>query len=332
MLNRTIALSAIMIQTCGSSAAADAKPVFTTFIVGDVQTIPTAINKSGDIAGTFTQSDGTVSGFIVESGGLRRKFFHPGQSLLLAFDINDNGLITGFWQDASGQQRCFVRTKKNKFRDCGPAFSTGFAINNDGIVTGTWEDAQDKQHGFIDDNGVVQQFDVDGADETSPQDINDAGLVTGHWGDSEHKIRGFVGDPSSLSFVSFAVNKAKATLPTRINAAGAVAGFYVKSDDSIGSFLRDPATGAIKTFDPAGANSSEPDGINKNGVIAGDWVDSLGLEQGYVSRAGSRPRAINVPQSSQTFPEAINDSGKITGWTESTKCNGAATCGFLHTP
>src|SRR5690348_15586075 len=82
VLRWAVAFSAITIGICGADAPAEAKPAFTTFIVGDVQTTPTAINKSGDIAGTFTQSDGTVSGFIVESGGLTRKFFHPGQSLL----------------------------------------------------------------------------------------------------------------------------------------------------------------------------------------------------------------------------------------------------------
>jgi len=85
----------------GVAGPAHAKATFTTFIVGSSSTIPSAIDRDGDIAGTYFDNDGTEGGFVRDGVTGDRVKFQFNDQRTSAFDIDDSETITGSWEDAN---------------------------------------------------------------------------------------------------------------------------------------------------------------------------------------------------------------------------------------
>jgi hypothetical protein len=118
----------------------DTAGVFTTIdVAGSVSTGPEAINASGEITGTWTDSDGANHGFI-DMAGTITTFDVPGAVITEPLAINDDGVITGF-----------------------------YSLTN----------PAEEQHGFIYNGRTISTFDVPGAFATVPVGINDSGEITG---------------------------------------------------------------------------------------------------------------------------------------------------------
>lgn len=66
------------------------------------------------------------------------------------------------------------------------------------------------------------------------------------------------------------------------------------------------------SFDPPGSTATNADGINNNGDVVGWYMDSSGVQHGYVLRAGNYT-TIDYPGASATIARAINDQGDIVG-------------------
>src|SRR5690349_2112659 len=80
--------------------AAPIKTIFPTFTTIDVPgagvTGISAINKVGDMVGSFGQSNsGPISGFLYRSGTFTY-FDYPGETVTVSNGINDVGLISGY--------------------------------------------------------------------------------------------------------------------------------------------------------------------------------------------------------------------------------------------
>jgi hypothetical protein len=66
--------------------------------------------------------------------------------------INNEGAITGYYEDSSGVARGFVRSAKGSSTSFDVPGSTGTfpgSINRDGTVTGWYTDADGNYHGFV---------------------------------------------------------------------------------------------------------------------------------------------------------------------------------------
>lgn len=74
-------------------------------------TFPQAINAAGVIAGFYRTWSGEVHGFLLNVGQVKR-IDVPGAVNTAIYGINEDGLMVGAWQDASGVIRGFIRIPK----------------------------------------------------------------------------------------------------------------------------------------------------------------------------------------------------------------------------
>ena len=332
-LLRGCAMSSLILVLCAVSVPAHARATITRFFVGTAVTLPFAINKNGDIAGTYHDSDGEEGGFLRDgtTGGLTR--FSVGGHPTNAVGIDDVGVIIGTWKDSTGNGHCYWRNPiDTRKKPCGPAgaeSTTAVAISKFGVAGTFLNPGDDNDHGFIDDlEGNVVTFDAPGATDTGVGDINDNGDVVGSWTNADGGFHGYIRDPSGNS-TEFDIPNSLNTFASRINNAGTIIGDFVDTNFVQHCFV---LSANLATFTPSGAQTCASVGINKRGAIAGQWTDDLGLQQGYERTANGILKTLNVPRASQTLPEAINDAGVITGGIESSKCNGPSSCAFIRTP
>ena len=103
-----------------SLCAGAQKSAFTPFDPpGSIATSPNSINRSGAIAGFYSDGN-TYHGFLRSRYGKFTTFDPPGSTDTYPASINDAGAITGSYADASGVTHGFLRsattTKKSQQR------------------------------------------------------------------------------------------------------------------------------------------------------------------------------------------------------------------------
>ncbi|WP_407179667.1 FG-GAP-like repeat-containing protein [Bradyrhizobium sp. STM 3562] len=128
-----------------------------------VGTLPVEISASGEVAGTYWDSNGTPHGFIY-----------------------NNRVFTNFSDPAAGG----VNTLGT--------YVAG--INASGVVAGTYYDSSGVSHGFTYSNGVFTNFDAPNASSlfgTTVWGINDAGQVVGSYEDGNDLQHGFIATPTT---------------------------------------------------------------------------------------------------------------------------------------
>lgn len=302
----------------GSLSAADARPHYTTFLIGGVSAYPLAVNANGYIAG-FSG----VNGFLRAPDGTAVTFDPDGAQSVQAWGLNNSNEITGYYQTSI--QHGFVRTADGTITTFDPEGSTttyALGINDQGAVTGFWFDSGGKGHGFIRAaDGSITSFDAPGATFTGSTSINSKGAVTGWWNPG---IQGFVRTAGGR-FTSFDCPGASMTIGTGIDRAGAIAG-YCFFNDGFHGFLRS-ADGTITTFDPPDNRyGTQTQGINDRGAITGTYRDAKGQTRGFVRSHAGTIVEFHL-RGYVTQPTAINDAGAIVGSAYKHRIN----YGFLRT-
>lgn len=202
----------------------------------------------------------------------------------------------------------------------GGSFDGTFAIgiNNGGTITGIYIDANTLYHGFLRSPGG----------KFSSLDAPGVGTSVGT------RFRPSAGGlPSGANINAHSIN---------INDRGTVTGNYIDVNNVSHGFLRNPKSDFI-TFDAPGARSaagtfdgSFPSGINKGGAITGNFIDSNGLNHGFLREATGEFTTFDVPGAGTaagsgfgTFPVSINDEGTIAGhYTDTNIVNH----GFVRSP
>jgi len=158
-------------------------------------------------------------------------------------------------------------------------------------------------------------FDCPGVGSAQPIALNDNGVIAGHCG-----LYGFI-RAADASIVTFSVSGADMTYVSGINGNGDVVGTYTFSGGTAQGYLR-AADGTVTILDELYATA-----INDSGVITGVTKN----EQGFVRDVDGTTTTFAVPNASQTYPEAINSSGEITGHAALNECCGILR-GFVRTP
>jgi hypothetical protein len=234
----------------------------------------------------------------------------------VAFSINLEGVVAGYYADANGTNHGFVSHPpytQSTFTTFDPPGATEtivseFSLSDLGAVTGYYRDANIVWHGFVSYPPYTRfrTFDAPGAcssgpacatNGTFPQGINLFGVITGTYWDPQGQGHGFVSFApyTKTTFTSFDPPGSVETVPSSINAEGVVAGYFYDASIVGHGFVSYPPYTRFTTFDAPGACSSDsnaacngngtfPYGINVEGVFTGFASDTSGNRHGFVAR------------------------------------------------
>ena len=235
------------------------------------------INSAGEIAGFYTDENNVYHGFVRYGDGKIETFNVPqastlpnfapqGTQVALESGLNNDGAITGWYNDANQAVHGYVRAPDGTitlFDDpvggTGPFQGTyGGSINSEGAIAGGAIDGNYVDHGFFrDPDGRLKTFeaphsgDVPGTFQgTFGVGINSAGTIAAYVTDPSDVSLGAVRDPDG-NFISFEVKSAAAlsagqgTTPQGINAAGLVPGYYTDNNNVNHGFVWLPPGAAL---------------------------------------------------------------------------------------
>jgi hypothetical protein len=176
-------------------------------------TLALSINTGGAIAGYYgdngsphpvyhgfvRSADGTVTSFDASGAGTSENNVYVQGTFALS--INDDGVITGYYVDASDGYHGFVRSADGTITTLdapgagmGTSSLTGYplgtkalSINDDGMIAGYYIDPNEVYHGFmVSTSGTITTFNAPGASTTEatgtfPTSINDNGVIVGYY-------------------------------------------------------------------------------------------------------------------------------------------------------
>ena len=290
-------------------------------------------------------------------------FTGPGGTDAYPQAINNNGLVVGYYLDASGNQHGFLRAPDGAITTIdvpGAAVTAPASISSTGWIAGSYNTVCcQPQRGFrlAPDGKTFVTFQVDGA-FTLAVSVNASGQVTG-----STTARGGLGFVTSdgQTFTTFQ-DPSGSTYPTWINDRGDVVGYAYDdyqtqafrriTDGTFGEFglgLGSQAVAINNSYQVVGSygvpgvglraylrsadgamtnlNGTQATGLNNNGQVIGAFgpYALYNPDGSYV--------AVTIPGAASSHALAINDSGQIAGTYTVTGSDGKThTYGFLAAP
>lgn len=262
---------------------------------------------------------------------------YPGAYFTSLGGVNNSGIAIGYAVLADGSTVSFTydlereRVKTLSAATPGGYAFTALGINERGVIIGPLNDTPTTDIGAIlDKKGHYTTFSVPGYASTVPRAVGSSGLVTGYAVDETGTDwTGFVYDPKREELSLFSVPGALQIIPQGINGRGQLVGGVFLPDDvaypgspaSHYGFLRD-ADGSITLFRVNGL-PTRARGITDAGHITG-FVNPMPGETvgftvqrpasgGYQDLSVPADRLFAVPGAAQTFPQAIDNTGRIVG-------------------
>jgi hypothetical protein len=228
----------------------------------------------------------------------------PGAIATYAQAINALGAITGYYTDANGAARGFLRSPNGKISTFEvPGGGDGryqgtyaYAINDLGAITG-YSCGAAGCPGFVRDcDGKLTTFDAPGdVYGTYPSGINIVGIVTGSYYDANYTSHGFVRDAWGMitEFDGPDVSPNWGTTAVAINWAGTVSGWYGDVNNIVWGFVREPF-GTVTKFGPV------LPGVGFSGQALGFGINSWGATTGSVWPYPSVRGYIRSPNGTMT--------------------------------
>jgi hypothetical protein len=231
-----------------------------------------------------------------------------------ANDVNNNGVIVGFYVDTSGVDHGFTRINGNLSSvDVPGSIGTllyGVSLSH---AVGWYTDSSGVTHGFsVTPAGKVTTIDPPGTTMTDAWSINSSGTVVGAYTDSSGVYHGFI--LSNGKYTSFdAPGGSILTEITGINDEGAITGIF---DDSTGvehGFVQYKGKFNQIDYPINGVAATATDRINASGEIVGLYGTSTsGPFSGYQAKNGVFT-TITFPGSFETRTRGLNDKGVVVG-------------------
>jgi hypothetical protein len=204
----------------------------------------------------------------------------------------------------------------------GAATYNAFSINDNNIVAGSYTDTGGVQHGYYGppDGSKYKTFDLKNVTGTQPRFIFNDKSITGlalasGFTFGEEFFRSAGGDITimkkkkvPLDGVAQGGNDAGVYVGDYLNSEGIRVGYQAVAGQIQSSVVLRNLT----------VTSTNPRQINNNGVIAGSYIDTSGIQHGFVLK-GRKAKSFDYPGSGGvTASEGINDAGLVSGlWTDS---------------
>jgi hypothetical protein len=272
-------------------------------------TLPSSINDSGAITGSYYDTNGFGHGFIRSPDGKFKSFDVldvGGGSTPQA--INFEGAVVGYYTDSNFAFHAFLRRPNGKFTTwVGPDECTGNGsegcygsgatnINAFGTIAAGYNDKNLVHHGLVRTRaGKLITYDVSGAQATGcpgcSSGLNQWGTIAGIYSDANSVNHGYLRS-SDGKFTTFDAPGAGTDVdegtgcpsdcPTSLNDFGAVTGTYIDANFVFHGYLRSP-NGIIVTVDPVDSIFTLSSGINDFGVVTGYYVDANFVYHGFVA-------------------------------------------------
>jgi len=203
---------------------------------------------------------------------------------------------------------------------------SAFSINDNNIIAGAYVGSDGLQHGFFGpldgSNYTTFEFAGDGNTGTEPRFIFNDGKING------------MGLGGGFSFGEEFVRTANGDFKTLKNGKLILDGVVQGGNDAdqfVGDYLN---SGGVRTgymgakskyksditlkIKKVKLTSTDPRQINNNGVVGGSYVDSGGIQHGFILD-GKKVSTFDYPGAvGVTAPEGINDAGVVNGlWQDS---------------
>lgn len=237
-----------------------------------------------------------------------------GGVLTFAWGINDSNVVTGEWQDSSGNIHGFYGpddgSDYTSFDDSGGSTEArGISVNGTitGYDTGTlvpWE---------MSTNGTLTDITRKGMDLNEiAQGINKSGIFAGNYDNTSGTSVGYLGSKAKYKS-AFKLKGIKNTgyAGRGIDDAGDLVGWYLDSSGIEHGFLL--SSGKVTTVDdPNGTEGTALEGINNKGTISGLYTDSSGNRHGFTYAIKSKKfTEITISGSAVVEAWGINDLGNV---------------------
>ncbi|WP_348261138.1 hypothetical protein P8935_15160 [Telmatobacter sp. DSM 110680] len=284
-----------------------------------------AINNRGAITGDVQDANGGVHGYVRSAEGDYVEFdvsganSAPGANCLYYAGgtcpqaINDLGVITGFYGDASGAFHGFVRNAGGEISTfdapgaAGATFAT--SINVWGTITGYSFDEAGTGHGFVrKSDGTITMFDDSEGGTgpglgTFPDTINDEGAIAGVVADPAGFNHGFVRGPEG-KVANFdppgATTSPIGTGNVLINDLGLVAGTVFRGASNVNYGFEGAWGRKLLDFETEQAGTGSNEGTNVNamnvfGTTVGYVTDSNEENHTFVRYANGKAVVFDVP-------------------------------------
>lgn len=147
---------------------------------GSTSTTTTAINKSGQIVGTYVANNNT-QGFLYSNGSYTT-IQVPGSIRTSPIEINDLGQIVGSFVTHGPINQGFLYDNGSykTINFPGSTSSNAYAINNLGQIVGAYNPINGPSQGFLYSDGVYSTI-SNGGNRTVPTGINDSGQIIGYF-------------------------------------------------------------------------------------------------------------------------------------------------------
>ena len=330
---------------------------------------PGADLNAGDANGTFASginNFGVITGSFVDVNNVNHSFLRFPDGKIVTFDvpaadqtpgsfngtaaqaINDAGVVTGSYFDASGEGHGFLRNLEGKITTfdvpgSGGSGTTPIALNLEGTVVGFYMTSDFVFRAFVrSPNGKITTFagphacalpTSDNCFGNEASNINVFGVIAGNFEDNGANFAGhaMIRHPNG-SIVAFEAPGAGSG-PGQgtgcpgcfagLNLFGVTAATFTDSNNTNHGYIRNP-DGKIVTFDAPGAGTGNfigtgcgsdcPTGLNDFGFVTGPYIDANFVFHGFVRNPEGKIVTIDPAGTAGTEPNAINDAGVITGF------------------
>jgi uncharacterized membrane protein len=148
----------------------------------------------------------------------------PGFSYTVAYDINDEGVIVGYYFEMFVGIRGFLYDGTDYITLSVPGAPFGYArgINNTGEIVGTYFSGG-TAHGYLYDGTTYTTIDVPGARDSYASGINDNGYIVGS---TINPTQGYLYDGTTFTPLDFRTSRFGGTSAYDINDSGNIVGRY----------------------------------------------------------------------------------------------------------
>jgi hypothetical protein len=248
----------------------------------------------------------------------------PGSTGTYSFGINNAGVVTGSYNDASNNSNGFVwqNGTSHTLDSLGSVDTALQSVSNRGVAAGYYGDntASHAAMYSLASSGWITLPDIPGLPNNLGWGINSYGVAVGYAGGGDSGFGynptntvAWIWNPSTQTYSFFNVPEAAqySSYADSINDKGQIVGTFFDTSGVAHGFVKEGAT--YTTIDVPGATGTYAYGNNNSGAIVGVWQNLSGWNEGFVRTSGGTVTVVDFPGALETEIGGINDRGDICG-------------------